>query len=198
MAAHVLPRITPEEYLVIERNTEERHEFYDGIMYAMSGGSRAHALIIAALVGELHNALRKGPCFVASSDLRVCVDPSRMYVYPDIVIACEPEHYLNDGKGDTLLNPSIVIEVLSPSTESYDQGAKRDRYQTIPSLEEYAVVWQSEPRVEVYRRGSGGDWSMSNYEGLGATCEFRCLPSGAVRVALADIYERVTFDPPQA
>jgi Uma2 family endonuclease len=118
-----------------------------------------------------------------------------MYVYPDIVVACEPHQFLNDGMGDTLLNPSIIIEVLSPSTESYDQGAKRHRYQTIPSLQEYAVVWQTEPRVEIYRRGPGSDWTVSNYAGLGEVCEFRSLPVGPVSVAIADIYERVSFDP---
>jgi Uma2 family endonuclease len=196
MAAHAFPQLTAEEYLSLERGSEQRHEFYGGVMYAMSGGSRSHALIIVNFGAELRNSLRTGPCSVTVSDLRVCVDPNRIYVYPDIVVACEPHEFLNDGKGDTLLNPSVVIEVLSPSTQSYDQGAKRHRYQTIASLHEYAVVWQTEARVEIYRRGPGADWTVSNYSGLNEVCEFRGLPTGPVRVSLADIYERVTFDPP--
>src|SRR5579864_7547632 len=119
MSANPQPLLTPEQYLEMERVAEFRSEFYHGRMYAMSGGTFPHATIIANLVAELHAALRKRPCTVTSSDFRVCVSPDGLYTYPDIVVVCGEPKFM-DGHRDTLLNPTFIAEVLSPSTEAYD------------------------------------------------------------------------------
>jgi Uma2 family endonuclease len=191
MAAHVQPHLTPEQYLALDRAAELRSEYYDGAMYAMSGGSHPHAIIIGNLQGMLWTALRKSPCTASPTELRVQI-PARTYVYPDVVVVCDEPHYL-DGEADTLLNPSLVIEVLSPSTERHDRGLKSARYRTIGSLKEYALVSQSEPRVEIYRRQASGDWLLSESVGLEATCRFEGLKEEPVRIPLAEIYERVSF-----
>lgn len=193
MAAHAQPRLTPEQYLELDRAAEFRNEYHDGVMYAMSGGSFPHAIIIGNLTGIFWSALRKGPCAVSPTELRVRLAPRRSYVYPDMVVACEPREFADDQK-DTLLNPSLIIEVLSPSTEAYDRGLKSARYRMVPSLGEYALVWQIEPRVEIYRRQTEGQWLFSEFIGLEATAEFTTLPGGTVRIPLAEIYDKITFE----
>jgi Uma2 family endonuclease len=191
MSAQPQPRLTPEQYLEIERAAVEiRSEFYDGRMYAMSGGTYPHALVIGNLSRELGNALKKGPCLVTSSDLRVRVAPDGLYTYPDIVVVCgEPR--LADGRKDTLENPALLIEVLSPSTEGYDRGFKAQQYRKIESLQEYAFVSQTEPRVEVFRRQSGGSWLFSEAVGMDSVCRFESAGAG---IALAEIYSKITFE----
>ena len=190
MSAQAQPRLTPEQYLEIERAAEFRNEYYNGRMYAMSGGSFPHALVIANFARQLCNALEKRPCSVASSDLRLRVSPGGLYTYPDIVVVCgEPK--FADGEKDTLLNPTFIAEVLSPSTEAYDRGFKATQYRTLASLREYAFVSQAEPRVEVFRRQSSGDWLLSECFGLETVCR---LDSVECQIPLASIYEKVTFD----
>lgn len=193
MAAHAQPRLTPEQYLELDRASEFRNEYYDGLMYAMAGASPHHGQITGNLTRELGIVLKKLPCFVIPNDSRVRLVPGRFYVYPDVVIACEPRQYSDDQK-DTLLNPSVVIEVLSPSTEAYDRGLKSAQYRSVPSLGEYVLVSQTEPRVEVYRRQGEGQWLLSEFIGLEATAEFATLPGGTVRVPLAEIYDKITFE----
>ena len=156
----------------------------------MSGGSYRHAVIIARLSRALGNALAGRPCGVTSSDVRVCVAGDGLYTYPDIVVVCgEPK--FADGRTDTLLNPTLVIEVLSPSTEAYDRGFKSAQYRRVESLEEYALVSQTEPRVEVFRRQPGGHWLLSEFVGIEAACRFESVDAS---VALAEIYDKVAFD----
>jgi Uma2 family endonuclease len=192
MSAHAQPHLTPEQYLALDRAAEIRSEYYDGVMYAMSGSSHPHAIIIGNLQGILWAALRKSPCTSSPTELRVRI-PELTYVYPDVVVVCEEPRYL-DGEPDTLLNPSLVIEVLSPSTELHDRGLKSARYRTTTSLKEYALVSQAEPRVEIYRRQASGDWLMSESVGIDATCRFEGLTKEPVRIPVAEIYERVTFE----
>ncbi len=192
MSARALPQITPEQYLALDRAAETRSEYYDGVMYAMSGGSHPHAIIIGNISGELRAALKRGPCIASPTELRVRVS-KRAYVYPDVVVVCGEPRYL-DGEIDTLLNPSLVIEVLSPSTERHDRGLKAARYRTIESLTEYAFVSQTEPRVEIYRRQASGDWLLSESVGIDATCRFEGLNEEPVRIPMAEIYERVQFE----
>jgi Uma2 family endonuclease len=140
-------------------------------MYAMSGGSYRHAVIIARLSRALGNALDGRPCGVTSSDVRVSVTADGLYTYPDIVVVCgEPK--FADGRSDTLLNPALVIEVLSTSTEAYDRGFKFAQYRTVESLEEYALVSQTEARAEVFRRQPGGHWLLTESVGMDAVCHF--------------------------
>jgi len=133
MSAQPQPRLTPEEYLEIERNAEFRSEYYNGRMYAMAGGSPNHGRIIGNLTGELHAALKKGPCDVIPNDLRLLVSPVGLYTYPDVIVVCG-EMQLAEGTKDTLVNPTLVVEVLSPTTEAYDRGFKSSHYRTIESL----------------------------------------------------------------
>jgi len=136
MSAQPPARLTEEEYLEIERATEFRNEYYDGHMYVMSGGWATHAFIIGNLMGALHNALREKPCRIASSDFRVRVPPERFYTYPDIVVVCDPIQLFQK---DTLLNPVLLIEVLSPSTESRDRDS--NSIATAPSIRFRNTLW---------------------------------------------------------
>jgi Uma2 family endonuclease len=197
MSASPNPRMTEEEYLKIERAAEFKSEFYDGIMYpmggpyGMSGGSAAHALIIPNLAAELRQALKQKQCAVYVTELRLRLSPSESYAYPDIVAVCGPRQYMDQQK-DTLVNPTLIVEVLSPSTEAHDRGLKFRRYRQIESLQEYGLVSQTEPRVEIFRRQLSGDWLLSETVGLDATCHF---DSVACQIALSEIYYQVTFDP---
>ena len=198
MSAQPQPGLTPAQYLELERAAPFRSEYYNGRMYAMSGGSHGHALIIGNLIGELWGALKKGPCRVTPSDLRVRVSPAGLYTYPDVVVVCGEPKYA-DNQADTLLNPVLIIEVLSPSTEGYDRGFKSAQYRTLASLQEYALVSQAEPRIEVFRRQPGAGWLFSEAVGLEAVCRFENV---GVSLALAELYDKVTFGgeeiPPRA
>ena len=118
-----MARYTVEEYLALERQSEERHEYIDGQIYAMAGGSYQHAQIIGGLVREFGNALKKRPCSVVPSDLRLRVSPDGLYTYPDVVVICGDPRFADDRR-DTLLNPTLIVEVLSPSIEAYDNRLK--------------------------------------------------------------------------
>jgi len=191
MSAQPQPRLTPEQYLAAERSAEFRHEYYNGHIYAMSGGSYRHAQIIGNLAGELRTTLKTRPCSVVSNDLRLRVSPDAFYTYPDVIVICGDPKFADDQR-DTLLNPALIVEVLSPSTEAYDRGFKSAQYRTIESLEEYALVSQAEPRVEVFRRQPGGHWLLSEAVGLEAACHFGSLDCA---VALSEIYAKVIFSP---
>jgi Uma2 family endonuclease len=190
MSAQPQPRLSPEEYLALDRAAEFRNEYYDGYIYAMSGTSRMHVRITTNLSGELYQALKRGPCEVYTVDLRLRVNPERLYTYPDISVVCGAPKLADDHK-DTLLNPTVVVEVLSPSTEAHDRGFKFTHYRHIDSLQEYVLVWQSEPRIEIYRRQAAGDWLLSEISGLDSTCRFGSL---GCEVPLSDIYNGVSFD----
>jgi len=143
--------LTEEEYLKFERAAEFKHEYYDGQIYAMSGASFVHIGIVSNLVRALGNRLDGSSCRVLSTDLRVRAARAKSFMYPDVVVVCGPPQ-LADSHQDTPLNPTLVIEVLSPSTEKHDRGFKFDRYRQIEALQEYALVSQIDARIEVYRR----------------------------------------------
>jgi Uma2 family endonuclease len=190
MSAHSQPRLTPEQYLELERAAQDvRGEYYNGRMYAILGGTHPHAVVIGNLASELGNALQKGPCVVTTSDMRVRVIKTGLYTYPDIVVVCDPPQY-GDGRHDTVLNPTLIVEVLSPSTEAYDRGFKFAHYRALDSLQEYALVSQSEPRVEIFRRQSSGDWLLSEAAGMEAVCRFDSVNCS---IAVKDVYDKVTL-----
>jgi Uma2 family endonuclease len=189
MAVFIQSLLTPQQYLELERAAETRSEFYDGVMYGTAGTSLEHSIIAGNLFAAMHSALRGSPCMSASSDLRVRLD-KRTYVYPDIVVVCEQPKF-GDDSVDTLLNPTLVIEVLSPSTERHDRGFKWARYRTLESLQTYVLVSQAEARVEVYKRQADGAWLLSEAVGVDSTIVLGVLGGKTVRVALADVYERV-------
>ena len=187
MAASTLPLLTPEEYLAIERAAEFKSEYYNGQMFAMSGGSLPHSILPMQLAAALVNALRGSGCRVASSDLKVRVAPMGPFFYPDLTVFCGTPQ-LADDYNDVLLNPRVVFEFLSKSSEAYDRGRKFDAYRKIESLQEYVLVSQREPHIEVYLRQPQGKWLLSHYVGLDAEC---ILSSLDCSINLSDIYEGV-------
>ena len=148
---------TPEEYLAIEREAEFKSEYFDGEMFAMTGASRKHNLIAGNTFASLHRSLRNQGCEVYMGDMRVKVSPTGLYTYPDIVIVCDTPQF-EDSELDTLTNPLVIIEILSPSTESYDRGKKFENYRTIPSLTEYIMISQNRHYTEHFIRQSDNTW----------------------------------------
>ena len=181
--------LTAEEYLALERQAEIRSEYIDGEMVAMTGGTSRHSLISMNVGGELRQQLKQRSCRVYSGDLRVRIPGTGDYVYPDLTIVCG-EPLFEDGHHDILLNPTLIVEVLSPSTESYDRSRKFEGYRTLGSLKEYVLVAQDKPRVEHYLRQDGHVWLYTDVSGLDSSVSFASI---GCQVALAEIYDKVTF-----
>jgi Uma2 family endonuclease len=190
MNASVAPfvKLTPEEYLVRERAAEFKSEYVDGVVYAMSGASYSHSTIQMNLSGLFWSALEGQPCAPHGSDIKVWAPAAKAFFYPDILVVCGKPNYISK---DVVENPTFVLEVLSPSTEHYDRTRKFDMYQTIPSLQQYALVYQGEPRVEILTRTPQGFWTYKSFIGLDAIADF---DSVGVTAALARIYGRIDFD----
>lgn len=185
-----LSHFSPEEYLSFERGTDARHEYLDGHVYAMAGESIEHSRICVNVAGELRARLKGKPCEVLSPNMKVVTSPSGLFSYPDVVVICgEPRFY--DERRDILTNPTVVFEVLSPSTEAYDRGEKFLRYRTqIETLREYVLVSQHRPLVEHYVRQPDGSWSYSSAGDLPKAID---LPSIDCRLPLSEIYDRIIF-----
>ena len=166
MSLNPQTRYTVDEYLTLERSTEVRHDFLDGEVFAMTGASYAHNLVVANIVGELRNQLRAGPCTVVANDQRVRAGLGRLYTYPDIVVCSSPKI---EQPGDTLVNPSVILEVLSDATEAYDRGKKFEHYRAIESLSDYLLVSQDRFQIERFSRDAGGRWIYSVASGSGAS-----------------------------
>jgi Uma2 family endonuclease len=179
--------LSPEEYLALERHADFRSEYYAGEMFAMAGASWEHSLIKDNLARAVGNNLASSHCHVLTSDLRVKVSPTGLYTYPDIVIVCDKPEF-EDKHFDTLLNPQILIEVLSDSTEKNDRGTKSAHYRRLTSLKEYVLVAQDRLFVERYVRQPDGSWLLTEFNGLDAVFSFGTI---AAPVALADIYRGV-------
>lgn len=188
MSTAALPGLTPEAYLARERAATERSEYVNGQVYALAGTSREHSLIAANLIRELSTQLRGRPCETYANDMRVKVSATGMYTYPDIVVACGEPRF-EDAHVDTLLDPTVVVEVLSPSTEAYDRGAKFAHYRRLPSLREYVLVSQHQPLIERFER-RGESWWLGDAIGLDSSI---MLTSIECTLALRDVYERVEF-----
>jgi Uma2 family endonuclease len=153
--------VSEQEYLAFERSSPERHEYADGEIFAMPSGTLEHSAIGANILGELRNALT-GRCRVLTSDMRIKIPATRRYVYPDGSIVCGRAE-LDDEHRDTLLNPRVIVEVLSDSSEVYDRGDKFANYRTIASLQEYVLASQKEPQIEVFTRQPDGSWTLRVY-----------------------------------
>ena len=179
--------VTPEEYLTFERAAEYKNEYFDGEIYAMTGASRKHNLIAGNIGGSLWQQLRGKPCEVYPSDMRVRIPSANLYTYPDVVIVCgEPQ--FEDAHVDTLLNPTLLVEVLSKSTASYDRSVKSGYYRTLPSLAEYLLVSQHEYHVAQHTKRKDGRWLLADIRGPEGRVE---LPSVGCVLSLADVYEKV-------
>lgn len=185
MASNPVSKLTEEQYLAIEREAEFRSEFLDGVMYERSGASMRHAALQVNILSELHETLR-AECMVLTSDLRVR-SSARMYAYPDLSVVCG-KPLLADQHQDVLLNPVVIFEVLSPTTEKYDRGAKFQHYRTIPSLREYILVDQDKVRIEQYFRQDSNTWTLRDYQGPDEELK---MDSIGVSVPLERIYHRV-------
>lgn len=184
------PKLTETEYLAIERQAETKSEFLDGEMFAMSGASFRHNLLVANLLRELGNALRTRSCDVLPPDMRVHVPTTSLYTYPDVTVVCGDAEFV-DGQFDTLTNPTVLVEVLSPSTADYDRGKKFENYRTIPSLQEVLLVDQDTVHIVRYRKLEGGSWILTETRDRTAQLQ---LESIEVSLALAEIYAKVEFD----
>ncbi len=181
---------TSEEYLVIERKAEYRSEYLEGEMVAMAGASKKHNLIVANLIRVLGNQLLERNCSVFPSDMRVKIEALGNYVYPDIVVACSDEEF-EDNENDTLLNPVVIIEVLSDKTEAYDRGKKFEFYQTIPSLVEYILVSQKSYRIEQFIRQNERIWTYADFHRVN---EKMSLSSIQCELMVQDVYAKVTVE----
>ena len=182
--------LTPEEYLVIERKAEYKSEYFNGEIFAMTGASRRHNLVAANVLAALHIQLRKRPWEIYPSDMRVKVSSTGLYTYPDVVIVCG-EPLFDDEQKDTLVNPTVLVEVLSKSTASYDRGEKFEHYRKLVSLAEYLVIAQNKHHVEHYIRQPDNQWLLSETDDMHKTIR---LPSIECDLALADIYDKVEID----
>ena len=189
LTSQLKTRLTPEEYLQLERAAETRSEYLNGEMIAMPGASREHNLIVTNLLVTLGTELFDRPYEIYPPEMRVKVSPTGLYTYPDVVVVSADPRF-EDQYVDTLLNPILLIEVLSQSTENYDRGRKFSHYRRVESLQEYVLVAQTECRVEQYVRQSDGKWVYSETTDPNGNVE---LTSIACRLPLNRVYHRVQF-----
>jgi len=187
MSAEPHRRVAIEDYLAAERRAETKSEYLDGEVFAMSGASRPHNLIALNPAASVHGQLRGRPCETYAGDMRVYMPAAGLYTYPDVTVVCGEPRF-DDAELDTLLNPTLVIEVLSPTTEGYDRGKKFAHYRTLDSLREYVLIAQDEARVELFARQDDGHWLLSEAAGLDGTI---LLASIGCELRLADVYDRV-------
>ena len=187
MSSNPRTYLTPEEYLAIERGAEYKSEYIDGEMVAMTGASRKHNLITINTSREITNQLKGRPCEAYASDMRVRIPATNLYAYPDVTVVCG-EPVFEDDYVDTLTNPTLIVEVLSDSTESYDRGKKFRYYRTIDSLAEYVLIAQDEYRVEQYIKQPDGRWLLSEVRSLNDQVE---LSSVNCTLSLKEIYDKV-------
>lgn len=187
MSSQPAPWISAEEYLEFERSSEQRHEYFAGQVFPMPGVSREHSLIVTNLIVSLHSQLRGRPCEVYPSCMRLRIPATGLYTYPDVTVVCATPQ-LEDAHNDTLLNPTVLIEVLSPSTERYDRGRKAEHYRRIDSLQAHLSVSQEEPKIERYARHGDEQWLLTEAAGLEASIE---LASIDCVLALGDVYDKV-------
>ncbi|MFO7562644.1 MAG: Uma2 family endonuclease [Enhygromyxa sp.] len=183
--AAIAQSMSAAEYLAWEREQLDKHEFHDGEVFAMAGGSARHNMLALAVGAELRTVVAEHGCRVLSSDQRIAAEPLKRYVYPDAVVVCGEMQTEPEAK-DVLVNPAVVVEVLSPSTEAYDRGVKWEAYQRLPSLTDYLLVTQTKPRVEHYRREPDGSWSYRVHE-AGDTITL----TNQAQLAIDAIYEGV-------
>jgi Uma2 family endonuclease len=187
MSAVPKQKMTEDEYLAFEEASETKHEFYNGELFDMAGASRQHNDIASNLHGELFTRLKGGPCRVSMADQRVKVKRTGLYTYPDLLIVCGPREFDKLNK-NTLLNPNVVIEILSDSTEGYDRGTKFEHYQKLPSVREYVLVRQDRMRVERLVRQPDETWNATAFDDPAGSFTLATIP---ISIPLADVYRDV-------
>ncbi len=192
MSALPKPFYTVEHYLELEEKAETKSEYLSGQIFAMSGGSPRHSRIAANIIRRVGNALDGEPCEIYTSDLRVTIMQTGLKTYPDLTVVCG-EPYFHPLDTNSLINPMVLFEVLSPSTEGYDRGEKWANYRELESLQEYVLVSQHAPLVEVYTRQEGGAWKFTATTAMDGKIS---LPSLGCELEMTEIYEKIEFDPP--
>ena len=190
MAAVVKPRISIDDYLTLDSKSEYKIEFFDGEVFMMAGASARHNLISSGFNFALFSRIRDKGCFVFPGDMRLMVEEASVYTYPDLIVVCGKPQYA-DTVPETLLNPTMIVEILSASTEQYDRGRKLQRYRRIESLQEYVLVSQSAYHVQCFSRQAEGGWLLNDVIGSEANLT---LPSLDCQIALDEIYQQVQFE----
>jgi Uma2 family endonuclease len=194
MSAQPKQTMTVEEYLAFEESSDVKHEYYAGQVFAQAGASERHNIIVGSVLSLLYGQLRQRPCNVYPSDMRLEIQHTGLYTYPDISVVCGQAQFADTSRS-TLINPIVIIEVLSPSTEGYDRGKKFQNYRTIETLQEYILVSQDIKQIEHYVRQPDDLWLLSfTSEASGITM----LPSIDCTLTIADVYEKVAFDDSEA
>ena len=184
---------TIQEYLELEERSDEKHEYHGGERLIMTGGTLVHSRICLNVGGEVRQRLKGSPCFAFESNTRVAIAAFDRSVYPDVGIICgDPEFDPADRNRTTVVNPTVIFEVLSESTEGYDRGAKFAAYRTLPSLREYVLVAQVRPTVETFLRRDDGAWVISGWDGVESVAK---LQSVGIDLPLAEVYAGLTFEP---
>lgn len=192
MSALPVTLLTAEEYLTQERRAEYKSEFFQGEIFAMAGASRAHNVLVSRLLGEMyaHVKSNRKPCMVYPSDMRLHIPENSLYTYPDLMVVCGKEYFL-DSESDTLLNPVLIVEVLSKSTEAYDRGDKFRLYRSIDSLQEYLLVDTKKISAEVHRKNAEGFWLLaSESQSLAEPVHLQTID---LQLNMADVYDGVEF-----
>jgi Uma2 family endonuclease len=174
MSSHPHPKLTPEEYLAIERAAEHKSEYYDGEMFAMSGVTRAHSKLTMNLGGLLFGQLEETECTIDSPDLRVHIPVTGLYTYPDLMVTCGQQQFL-DNVFDTLVNPTLIVEILSRTSEAYDRGQKFEHYRNIPSLQQYLLIAQDRIQVDLYTRQGDGTWVLKSANRLAESVDLQSI-----------------------
>ncbi|MBX7218732.1 MAG: Uma2 family endonuclease [Blastocatellia bacterium] len=191
MSAEPKHSYTLEEYLELERDSEIRYEYWDGQVFAMSGASPEHEQILVNLISELKNQLKSRPCRVFSSNLRVKVPQYPPYRYPDLTALCDKPEYEEIGGVKTLTNPSLIVEILSPSTEAFDRGDKFSYYKSIPSFHEYLLLAQHRPHATLFVKQSATEWIQTEANDLTGSLY---VPSIDCTLHLSEIFQNVEFE----
>ncbi|WP_295882695.1 Uma2 family endonuclease [uncultured Thiohalocapsa sp.] len=188
MSVQPIPSLTFDHWLAAEREaTATRTEFVDGEVFAMTGGSEAHNTISVNISAELRAQFKRRPCYVYAGDMKVRADAANVGAYPDIVAVCGERTY-HDQRRDIITNPTLIIEILSDSTEAYDRGDKFSHYRTLPSLQTYLLVSQHRVAAELYVRQADGRWLLSTYDHLADSVPLKSVEAS---LELAEVYDKV-------
>lgn len=183
------PHLTAAEYLAFERQSEERHEYHGGELRLMAGASRKHNIISGNLFTSFHQQLRGKPCKPFMNDMRVWIESTERYFYPDIAVICGKEPFIDD---EVATDATVIVEVLSDSTEAFDRGKKFEIYRCLPALQDYILVSQNEVRIEQFHKITANEW---RYIALSKPEDALSLNTISVQVPLQDIYAEVEFNP---
>lgn len=190
MTAQPEATISEEAYLEAERSGTIKHEYFRGRIYVMTGAKESHNLIAANTLASLHGQLRKKPCRVYPSDMRIKVLRTGLNTYPDVVVVCGQPLFTDDVR-DTIVNPTVIVEVLSSSTERYDRGVKFQNYRTVDTLQDYVLVSQEHHHIECYTRQESGLWLLQEVDGIKEKIDIRSIEC---TLSLQDVYEKVELE----